>query len=278
MPGLAGAYSSRDGGLYVNTVFPIKDAKKLNEIIKGLADYETERERRIYLLFMVGICTGLRIGDMIGLTVGQVNRGDKLRLIEEKTGKEQSIKINKQLRAVLDAELEGLNDDAYLFPSRQKDRRGRVKHISVSTAEKDLQDVKYWFNLRYPFSCHSLRKTYGYWHYQMNHNLPLLAKQFNHSDTRVTLAYIGLDEDEAAKATENMYDGVFVIERKTKAKKRSNQTNDKVITKHHDRAAQKKAFAERMNRGKQEAQQKRKRGQQAKGASLLAQMKEVYKG
>ena len=63
---------------------------------------------------MVGICTGLRIGDMIGLTVGQVNRGDRLRLVEEKTGKEQSIKINKQLRAVLDAELEGLDDDDFL--------------------------------------------------------------------------------------------------------------------------------------------------------------------
>ena len=80
----------------MNKVFPIKDGKKLNEIISGLADYQTDHERRIYLLFMVGICTGLRIGDIIGSTVGQVNHGDKIRLEEQKTGKAQTIKINQK--------------------------------------------------------------------------------------------------------------------------------------------------------------------------------------
>lgn len=238
----------------MNKVYPIKDRKKLQQIISGLSDYKTERERRIYLLFMVGICTGLRIGDIVGLRVGQINNGDRIRLVEEKTGKQQKIKINKQLRAVLDAELEGLEDDAFVFQSRQKDRRGRVKHITVSTAEKDLQSVKYWFSIPFPFSCHSLRKTYGYWHYQSEHNIALLAKQFNHSDMRVTLEYIGLDDDEAAKATERMFDDVFTVNRKTPAKKRSNQVNEKVVTKHHDRTPQKKAYAARMNAGKERAE------------------------
>ena len=241
----------------MNKVFPIKDGKKLNEIISGLADYQTDHERRIYLLFMVGICTGLRIGDIIGLTVGQVNHGDKIRLEEQKTGKAQTIKINAQLRAVLDTELDGLEDGAYLFPSRQRDRRGRVKHITVSTAENDLQKVAYWFRLNFPFSCHSLRKTYGYWHYQKNHNLALLARQFNHADIKTTNAYIGLDDDEMAKATESMYNGVLTVSRKVPAKKRSNQQNAKVYTAYHDRTPQKKAYAARLAAGKKRAQEKR---------------------
>ena len=240
-------------------VSPIKDEKKLNEIINGLADYQTDHERRIYLLFMVGICTGLRIGDMIGLTVGQVNHGDKIRLEEQKTGKAQTIKINAQLRAVLDAELDGLEDGAYLFPSRQRDRRGRVKHITVATAENDLRKVAYWFRLDFPFSCHSLRKTYGYWHYQKNHNLALLARQFNHADIKTTNAYIGLDDDEQAKATEDMFNGVIPVNRKVPAKKRSNQLNAKAYTAYHDRTPQKKAYAARLAAGKKRAREKRAR-------------------
>ena len=234
-------------------VYPIKDKKKLEEIINGLADYQTEREKRIYLLFMVGICTGLRIGDIIRLRVGQVNHGDKIRLEEEKTGKRQEIKINRQLRAVLDAELEGLDDGSFLFPSRQRDRRGRVKHITVSTAENDLRDIAYWFNIRAPFSCHSLRKTYGYWHYQKYHNLEMLRQQFKHSDLRITSKYIGLDDDEMARATEHLFDGVFEIPRKAAAKKRSNQVNAKIYVKHHERAAQRQAYRERMQQGKARA-------------------------
>lgn len=234
-------------------VYPVKDKRKLEKIIYGLADYKTEREKRMYLLFMVGICTGLRIGDMIRLRVGQVNHGDRIRLEEEKTGKRQEIKINRQLRAVLDAELEGLKDDAFLFPSRQRDRRGRVKHITVGTAENDLRDIAYWFNIRAPFSCHSLRKTYGYWHYQKYHNLEMLRQQFKHSDLRITSKYIGLDDDEIAQATEHLYDGIFEIPRKTAAKKRSNQVNERLYIKHHERAAQKKAYKARMQHGKARA-------------------------
>ena len=129
----------------MKTVFPIRDREKLQEIIQGLADYKTKHERRIYLLFMIGICTGLRIGDIVGLKVGQVNKGNELRLIEEKTGKQQKIKISKQLRAVFDNELTGRPDDEYILVSRQRDRRGRVKHITTATAENDLKKVKHWF-------------------------------------------------------------------------------------------------------------------------------------
>ena len=241
-------------------VKPIRDAKKLHEIVSGLADYQTPHERRMYLLFMLGICTGLRIGDLIGLRVCQVNHGDKLRLREEMTGKAQEIKIGQRLREVLDAELQGMKDDDYLFPSRQHDRRGRVKHITVGTAENDMKKIAFWFNIREPFSCHSMRKTFGYWHYQENKNLAMLAKQFNHADLKTTSRYIGLDEAEADKAVERLYFDILPVNRKAPARKRSNQANAPIITKYHDRTPQKKAFADRMQAGKQRANQTRKAG------------------
>ena len=42
--------------------------------------------RRIYLMFMVGIYTGLRVSDLVRLRAGHV-RGEEIILIEEKTDK-----------------------------------------------------------------------------------------------------------------------------------------------------------------------------------------------
>lgn len=239
-------------------VKPIKDAKKLAEIVAGLADYKTEHERRIYLLFMVGICTGLRAGDLVALRVGQINHGDRLRLVEEKTGKTREIKINQELRAVLDAELEGMADDDFLFPSRQRDKRGRVKHITTGTAGNDMRLIAKWFNIRHPFSCHSMRKTFGYWVFHNTKDLPMLSRLFNHADLRVTARYIGLDDDDANKAVEKLYTDIIPVNRTTPARKRSNRQNEAITTKHHDRTKQKAAFVERLDRGKQRAKNKKK--------------------
>ena len=233
----------------MNEVKPIKDAKKLAEIIEGLADYQTAHERRIYLLFMIGICTGLRIGDLIKLQAKHLNHGQKIVLEEEGTGRIQEIKINQTLRKVIDNELIGMGDNDFLFPSRQADRRGRVKPITVATAENDMKKIQHWFYLRFPFSCNSLRKTYGYWHYQKNRDLNMLAQQFHHYDISVTSKYIGLDEEDAENAVEKLFDWV-PIDRKTPERKRSNQVNEPITTKHHDRTAQKKAYAERMKAGR----------------------------
>ena len=232
-------------------VKPIKDERKVKEIWEGLANYRTEHERRIYLMFTLGICTGLRIGDMLGLRVCQVNYGDRLRLREEKTGKAQDIKIGKRLREVLDAELNGLRDDDFLFPSRQRGKRGEMKHITVGTAENDMKLIAKWFNIKFPFSCHSLRKTFGYRYFQDTNDLEGLARHFNHANTSVTRRYIGLDEDDRNKAIERLWSKEIEGHRTVQAKKRSNQVNDIIIKKHHDRTAQKAAFVKRMQAGKQ---------------------------
>lgn len=230
-------------------VKPIKDGKKLGEVVSGLSDYRTDHEKRIYIMFMIGICTGLRIGDILRLKVSDVNHGDIIRLKEEKTGKLQEVKIGQRLREVLDAELQGMPDDAFLFPSRRKDKRGRIRPITTRTAENDMHLIKEWFGISFPFSCHSMRKTFGYWHYKDNRNLAMLAEQFNHADLSVTSRYIGLDEDDKKKAVERLYLDVLPPNRKAPAKKRSNQVNTVVTVRHHDRTAQKEAFVRRMQEG-----------------------------
>ena len=50
---------------------------------------------------------------------------------------------------------------------------------------------------------HTLRKTFGYHHYQKFKDVVILQKIFNHSTPEVTLRYIGIEEDEIFESYEN---------------------------------------------------------------------------
>jgi integrase len=42
---------------------------------------------------------------------------------------------------------------------------------------------------------HTLRKTFGYHHYQQNKDVAILQQIFNHSSPSITLRYIGINQD-----------------------------------------------------------------------------------
>ena len=43
---------------------------------------------------------------------------------------------------------------------------------------------------------HSMRKTFGYHHYQQFKDIVILQKIFNHSSPQITLRYIGVEQDQ----------------------------------------------------------------------------------
>ena len=45
-------------------------------------------------------------------------------------------------------------------------------------------------------STHTMRKTFGYWHYKQFKDVAELQMIFNHSHPKVTLTYIGILEEE----------------------------------------------------------------------------------
>ena len=170
--------------------------------------------RRIYLMFMVGIYTGLRVSDLVRLKAGHV-RGEELILIEEKTEKEQVLPIATILQRVIADRTAGMDDEDYLFPSRNRRRDGSVKPIETRTAYDDMQKIADRFGLRGSIGCHTLRKTFGYWHYKKNHDLEILRQWFNHASVEVTRRYIGVDVEERKKSVQG-----FVLGYEPKASSR----------------------------------------------------------
>jgi integrase len=153
-----------------------------------------------YLMFVVGINTGLRISDILELKVKDLKDKTHIKIIEQKTNKIKRFLINSSLKVEIDKYIKTMSDEEYLFQSR----KGQNKPISRVQAYRILNSAAEHIGLQ-EIGTHTLRKTFGYWHYKQYKDVALLQEIFNHSSPSVTLRYIGINEDIKDKSIENFY-------------------------------------------------------------------------
>lgn len=192
----------------MNTVKAIKDPAKLLAIQETMEQYTDRHGERMYLLFEVGIYTGLRISDLVRLRVKNVS-GAYIEMIEKKTGKRTRLLIAQGLRDVIQDRTRGMDKNALLFPSRVRNKDGTEKPITTRTAYADMRIIAQRFNLGSDIGCHTLRKTFGYWHYKKEKDLELLRRWFNHSDAEITRRYICVAEEEMQKSMQGFRPGGY---------------------------------------------------------------------
>jgi integrase len=77
------------GVILMNSVEPIRDVKKIQEMKEALAYYGTERD---VFLFNLGINCGLRVSDMLGLKKKDI-KNYTIKLREQKTRKQKQIPL-----------------------------------------------------------------------------------------------------------------------------------------------------------------------------------------
>jgi integrase len=174
----------------MNFVQPIRDPEK----IEAIKQFLKEQNKRNYILFLIGINTGLRISDILKLKVGDV-KGTHISIREKKTGKQKRIRITPSLKRELNWYIEGKRDDEYLI----KSRNGHNKPIGRSMAYKILRKTAERFHLD-EIGTHTLRKTFGYHFYQQTKDVAMLQEIFNHSSPAITLKYIGVNQDSMDRA------------------------------------------------------------------------------
>lgn len=177
-------------------VQPIRDKKKIEEMKTELL----KQGYRDYMLFVLGINTGLRISDLLDLKVQDVKDKTHIILTEQKTGKIKRFMINGQLKQDIDKYIDNMGDNEYLFQSQ----KGYNKPISRVQAYRILNKAAENIGLE-EIGTHTLRKTFGYWHYKQYKDIALLQELFNHSAPSVTLRYIGINQDIMDKTIEGFY-------------------------------------------------------------------------
>jgi integrase len=177
-------------------VEPIKDLQKI-QAIKALLHNNNPRDEA---LFVLGINTALRIGDLLSLKMcdvmdetGQILDAADVR--EQKTRKRKRFPLNQSVKDTLAGYFETRRDirlEEPLFPSTKR------KGVSLSrwTARRILHAAGKAVGLT-RIGTHSLRKTFAYHVYRRTGgNLGLVQKLLNHTSSADTLRYIGIDRDE----------------------------------------------------------------------------------
>lgn len=169
-----------------------------DEDIHRMLNYFLENESFvIYSIAVLCLHTGLRISDALCLKFEDL---DKTSIIELKTNKQKEIVFNKKCLDSFELlkifyRKKGYKefDSGFLFKSQIKPK----KAITYQGINIKMVKMKEDLAIDYPINTHSFRKTWGRRiYYQFGKDLALVMKALNHSNPRITLRYIGIDEDD----------------------------------------------------------------------------------
>lgn len=165
--------------------------------IKAVEQYLKAHNKRDYVIWVLGLNSGLRVSDIVGLNVSDVVDKTHITIIEKKTQKRKSFYINNKLRKTLKTFTKGRDLDEPLFLGKQGKRLDRSQvHRFIKRACKNV-------GLKIQASTHTMRKSFGYHHYQQYKDSVILQKIFNHSSSRITHIYIGVEQDEIDTSYKN---------------------------------------------------------------------------
>ena len=173
-----------------------------------ISKLERDGEYKFCLLISVGVFTGLRVSDLLQLKFNQFIGTEFLNIIEKKTKKDRRIKINSDLKGIVERiklKMNVIDDDQFIFINKYG-----TKPIDKSYVNVKLKELfkKYDIHLEGNVSSHLFRKTLGNRALKLNNysneSIILLMELFNHSSPITTKRYLGVRNSEI----ESIYDSL----------------------------------------------------------------------
>lgn len=195
------------------TVFPIKSREQLKAMASWL---QANVDRKYLLCFILGVNLGLRANELLELKCSDIffpdgsircimddytDTTDKISVFQEKVDKRRGLYLNEScVHAIKWYYGDDINhySDGFIFSSREGG------HIGVDTLRKVLKKAAKACGIKQNIGTHTLRKTFGYLHYQSNHDIVFLQRLFGHSSALITMRYIGIADEEEKRAYHNV--------------------------------------------------------------------------
>ena len=180
-----------------NTTATYLDWAEFQFLIQRL---EKDKDFKYCLLIATGVYTGLRISDLLNIKYSDIMGKERLVVTEKKTNKRREIKINKDLRELVERlfQLQNIsNSETYMFINRFG-----TKPIDKSYVNVQLKRIqrRYRIKLDAGFSTHTFRKTLGRRVLSVNDNsemsIYLLMELFGHSSPQITKRYLCIRQQE----------------------------------------------------------------------------------
>lgn len=189
---------------YSNTTADYIQWDEMTNLVRRLAK---DGNYKASLLIAIGSFWGIRISDILALRWNQILNVDEFTILEKKTGKSRTIRINPQLKRHISECYENIKPISINSPILVS-QKGTV--FSVQRINVMLKDIKkkYKVNVTH-FSTHSLRKCFGRAVYNQNSDnaemaLVKLMELFNHSSIAITKRYLGLRQEEILETYDSL--------------------------------------------------------------------------
>lgn len=178
----------------VYDVQPLRKKEQIEDMKWSLKKWCGQRD---YILFLIGINTGLRVGDLVGLKIKDVKRKKKVIIREGKTKKPRTIQLTNIYEEIQEY-IKTLDNTEWLFPSRQGGN-----HITTTQAYRQLVKAANMVDIEEGIGTHTMRKTFGYWFYKETKDIAKLQDILNHSKPEITKRYIGITAEEIEDSLNN---------------------------------------------------------------------------
>lgn len=181
-------------------VEPIRSEKKIRDLKRYLLGTGNIRN---YALIVFGMNSALRISDILNLTWDHVYDFDEedfrphAKVFNEmKTDKSKKLLINQSSKEALSRLFKSYKitpeHDDFIFRSREGENKSITRFMAAKIVKESCEAV----GIKENCSCHTLRKTFGYWSWRKGVPIPVLMELYNHSSQAITMRYLGISQDE----------------------------------------------------------------------------------
>ena len=148
----------------MNWVAPIKD----DETLQKFRDTLRSVDDKYYILFEIGIGTGLQLQDILQFKVKDVRGKDMLIAVIGTRQIEQAFPLKPELQAVITDFIDGRDDDEYLITGYASTNRPLSRE-----------------------QAYRMRKTFAWRYYKETGDIQYIQNLLNHASPNITFRYIG---------------------------------------------------------------------------------------
>ena len=148
---------------YSNTTADYLQWDEAMNLIRKLAK---DNNYKMSLFVALSCFTGLRVSDILALRFCQILDVSEFTIIEKKTGKKRTIRLNPKLQKHIQECYKQINPIGAIAPILVS-QKGTT--FTIQAINRMLKQMKTKYKIKAKnFSCHSFRKTFGRQVYKMN--------------------------------------------------------------------------------------------------------------
>ncbi|MBT2659002.1 tyrosine-type recombinase/integrase [Bacillus sp. ISL-18] len=178
----------------METVDALRDLEQINSMKEQLK----KQSYRDYLLFVVGINTGLKISELLLIKVKELFNSegeikDFYHYSEMESERRKTVFLNNKVKEAVLSYLNQVNreEQMYLFQSRKF-----KQPITRQQAYRIIHEAAVKVGIEGKIGTNSLAKTFGFHAFKQGVSIALLQKHFNHSTPAETLKFLGITKED----------------------------------------------------------------------------------